>query len=182
MTKFAVGVRDLGSILEVIRTRRSIRKMTDQPIPDETLQGILEAGRLAPSWRNGQCWRLIVVKDPAKRDLIARESSRGDLMMVAPVVIVGCALPEQSGHLNEQDYYLVDMGIVLEHIILEATAQGIATCWIGIFNESLIKESLGIPENVRVVNMVIMGYAAEERNPRPRLSLEEICFVDGWPQ
>ena len=102
-------------------------------------------------------------------------------MMVAPVVIVGCALPEQSGHFNEQDYYLVDMGIVLEHIILEATAQGIATCWIGIFNESLIKESLGIPEDVRVVNMVIMGYPAEERNPRPRLSLEEIAFVDSWP-
>jgi len=171
----------LGSILDVIRTRRSIRKMTEQPIPEETLQAILEAGRLAPSWKNGQCWRLIVVKDPEKRALIARESSRGELMEIAPVVIVGCAVPDESGHLNEQDYYLVDMGIVLEHIILEATAQGVATCWIGIFNEALIKESLGIPEQVRVVNMVIMGYPAEERNPRPRRPLEEIAYVDGWP-
>lgn len=171
----------MGSILDVIRTRRSTRNMTGQPIPEDTLKAILEAGRLAPSWKNGQCWRLIVVKDPARRALIARESSRGEVMTVAPVVIVGCALPEQSGHFNEQDYYLVDMGIVLEHIILEATAQGIATCWIGIFNESLIKESLGIPEDVRVVNMVIMGYPAEERNPRPRLSIEEIAFVDSWP-
>lgn len=171
----------MGSILDVIRTRRSIRKMTDQPIPEETLQAVLEAGRLAPSWKNGQCWRLIVVKDPEKRALIARESSRGDTMKIAPVVIVGCALPEQSGTDNGQAYYLVDMGIVLEHIILEATAQGLATCWIGIFNEALIKESLCIPDHVRVVNMVIMGYAAEERNPRPRLSTEEIVFVDGWP-
>ncbi|MDO8690581.1 MAG: nitroreductase family protein [Dehalococcoidia bacterium] len=172
----------MGSILDVIRTRRSIRKMTEQSIPEETLQAVLEAGRLAPSWKNGQCWRFIVVKDPERRALIARESSRGELMMVAPVVIVGCALPEQSGFLNGQDYYLVDMGIALEHMILEATAQGLATCWIGIFNESIIKESLGIPDHVRVVNMVIMGYPDEERNPRPRLGLEEIAFVDGWPK
>lgn len=172
----------MGSILELIRARRSIRKMTDKPIPDETIQAILEAVRLAPSWANGQCWRLILVKDPEKRALISERASRSDNMKVCPLVIVACALPEQSGNRHGQAYYLVDIGVGLEHLVLEATAQGLATCWIGIFDEPHIKQALQIPEPVRVVALVMMGYAAEERNPRPRLSLEEMSWVDGWPQ
>lgn len=172
----------MGSILELIRARRSIRKMTDKPIPDETMQAILEAVRLAPSWANGQCWRLLVVRDPETRALISEGASRSDNMKVCPVVIVGCALPGQSGDRHGQPYYLVDMGVALEHLVLEASAQGVATCWIGIFNEPHIKEVLRIPDPVRVVALIMMGYAAEERNPRPRHSLEEMSWVDGWPQ
>jgi len=172
----------LGSILDVISARRSIRKMTEAPIPEEKLQAVLEAVRLAPSWANGQCWRLILVKDPEKRALIGINASRGDVYRETPLIIVGCALPEQSGNRHNQAYYLVDMGIALEHLILEATAQGLATCWIGIFDEPHIKKVLEIPDPVRVVAMVMIGYPAQERNPRPRLSMEEIIAVDGWPE
>ncbi len=172
----------LGSILDVITARRSIRKMTDQPIPEEKLQAILEAVRQAPSWANGQCWRLILVKDPDKRALIGENASRWENMRVCPVVVVGCALPEQSGNRQGQAYYLVDMGIALEHLVLEATAQGLATCWIGIFDEPHIKKALQIPDPVRVVALIMLGYAAEERNPRPRLPVEQVSAVDGWPQ
>jgi nitroreductase len=168
--------------LDIVRARRSIRRMTDEPIPEDKLTAILEAARLAPSWRNGQCWRLIVVRDPQKRELISKGASRAETMKTAPIVIVGCALPEQSGNRYDQAYYLVDMGIALEHLVLEATAQGLATCWIGIFDEPWIKQVLNVPEPVRVVNLIIVGHAAEQPDPRPRLSLEEMSFVDGWPQ
>lgn len=155
--------------------------MTDKPIPDETIQAILEAVRLAPSWANGQCWRLILVKDLEKRTLISEGASRWENMRVCPLVVVGCALPERSGNRHDQPYYLVDMGIALEHLVLEATAQGLATCWIGVFDEPHIKKVLQIPDPARVVALVMVGYPAQERNPRPRLSPEKISSADGWP-
>ena len=171
----------MGSILDVIRERRSVRQMKSDPIPDEVLNSVLEAARLAPSWANRQCWRFIVVKDEATRMALAKAGGARKAMTSAPVIIVAAAIPTESGVRDGLEYFMLDMGIGVEHLILEATAQGLGTCWVGFFKEDVAREAVNLPENMRIVAMVPLGYPAEVPPPQPRLRMEEIVFYDRCP-
>jgi nitroreductase len=151
-------------LFEAIKSRKSVRKYINKPIEPEKLEQIMIAARLAPSWRNGQCWKFVVVTDvEQKKDLIRCASVFNQSWMGKEyAVIVACGNPEQSGFRNEQRYYLVDVAIAMEHLILAATAFGLGTCWIGGFEEQKVKSLLNIPENYRVVAMAALGYPAQK--------------------
>ncbi|MEA3475155.1 MAG: nitroreductase family protein, partial [Candidatus Cloacimonadota bacterium] len=108
------------TVFEVIKSRRSIRKYSLRDIEEEKLQTILEAGRLAPSWQNKQCWRFVVVKDKEKIHQLALKSgliSKANFFIKdAAVVIVLCANPKDSGFMNGQYYYLVDTAIAFQQM------------------------------------------------------------------
>jgi nitroreductase len=158
-------------LMDVIKKRRSIRKYKPDPIAEEKIMYVLEAARLAPSWGNMQCWRYIVVTDES----LKRKVTQHDWAAKAPVIIVGCADPTKSGTKHGQDYYLLDMGISMEHLILAATEQGLGTCWIGLyFDEKTVKKALNIPKKFRVVAMTPLGYPDEESAVKQRKKLEEI--------
>jgi len=180
---------------EVILRRRSVRKYSPQPVPEQSLDRCLEAARLAPSWRNGQPWHFIVVRD---RQLIHGVTRANYLLGAvnpwlkdAPLIIVACADPGPSGDKGDQPYYLVDVAIALEHLVLAATAEGLGTCWIGGFSEEKVRTVLGIPGHIRVVAMTPLGYPADGRGLYDRLAtlgkrmvrrktLAEIVHYDGW--
>ena len=163
--------------LELVRRRRSIRRYRPDPVPEEKLGYVLEAGRLAPSWGNRQCWRFIVVTDEGMRRAI---SSR-EWVAEAPVIIVGCAHPGLSGSKFQQQYYMLDMGIAMEHMILAAAEQGLGTCWIGgQFDEEEVKLALGVPDDVRVVALTPLGYPAETPGPKSRKPMDEIVSREKW--
>lgn len=181
--------------LEAISSRRSVRKFSDQPVEPEKLQTILEAVRMAPSWANMQCWRLVVVQDPAVRAQISELSyvesffaTRGyksnpamKALAEAPVVVVACAVPEQSGELNGQDYYMTDMGIASENLMLAAHALGLGSVFVGVFDEEKLGELLDIPPGVRIVGLFPIGYPlGESKGGPPRRPLEEIVFYEKW--
>lgn len=192
------------SFLDLVLKRRSIRRYKPDPIPEDKIRYVLEAARQAPSWANQQCWKYIVVTDEdLKRKIVGSmlppppptmfppswdrsllppfEPRPRDWAAQAPVLIVGCADPSKSGRKEGKDYYLVDMGISMEHLILAATEQGLGTCWIGGgFNEATVKEVLGIPEEIRVVALTPLGYPDEQPSPRPRRKFEEIVCYNGW--
>jgi nitroreductase len=97
-------------------------------------------------------------------------------------LIVACALEEEAygkmgGYMSS---FPVDIGIAMEHLILAATEKGLGTCWIGAFNEKLVKDVLDIPDNVRVVALTPLGYPAEEGRLRGRKSLSEIVCYDRY--
>jgi nitroreductase len=133
--------------LEAIRTRRSVRKFSDQPVEPEKLQAVLEAVRQAPSWSNLQCWKLVLVENQEVREKISELSyvesffaSYGyktnpaqKALAQAPVVIVACANPSQSGTLHDQQYYMADMGIAMENLMLAAHDQGLGSVFVGVF-------------------------------------------------
>lgn len=165
------------TLLDLLRKRRSIRRYKPDPIPKDKLEYVLEAGRLAPSWRNLQCWRYIVVTDEEKR----REISTREWAAEAPIILVGCAHPERSGTNADQQYYMLDMGISMEQMILAAVEQGLGTCWIGgQFDEDTVKKALGIPDDVRVVALTPLGYPDETPDPREKKSMDEIVSYEKW--
>jgi len=164
-------------LLDLVRKRRSIRRYKSDPVPQNKLEYVLEAARLAPSWGNRQCWRFVVVTDEAKRKAIATREWAAE----APAIIVGCAYPSLSGSRFNQQYYMLDMGIAMEHLILAAAEQDLGTCWIGgQFDEEAVKQTLGIPREARVVALTPIGYPAETPAPKGRKELEEIVSYNKW--
>lgn len=183
--------------IEAIKTRRSVRKFSDRPLEDEKLQSVLEAVQAAPSWSNMQCWRLVVVKSAETRARIsdlsfvesffstygykANPAQKG--IAGAPAVIVLCAFPDQSGELNGQKYYLTDAGIASENLMLAAHAVGLATVFVGVFDEDKLAELLDIPPGVRIVGLFPLGYPlTEPKGGPPRKPLDEIVHYEKWKE
>lgn len=171
-------------ILQVINDRRSIRKYKDTPVEREKIEQVLNAARLAPSWKNLQCWRFLVLTDPVKKnrllDAFPEGNPGGAALVAAPCVIVVCADPTQSGVENGIEYYIADTAIAFEHICLSAHALGLGTCWMGWFQEAPVKKALDIPEGFRVVGMTPLGYPDQQPKPRPRKELSEIAYFENW--
>jgi nitroreductase len=181
--------------LEAIKTRRSVRKFLDKPVEPEKLQAVLQAAQQAPSWANLQCWRFVVVQDAAMKRRISelsylesffspkgyKTNPAQKALAEAPVVIVACADPTRSGDLWYQNYYLTDVGIATENLMLAAHALGLGSVFVGVFDEEKLRELLGIPSDIRVVGLFPVGYSAEEKKDGPpRKALEEIVFYGKW--
>ncbi len=172
-------------IFQVIRDRRSIRKYLDTPVEDEKIEQILDAARLAPSWKNMQCWRFLIIREQADRSkllaAIPDDNPGKKAIAAAPVVIIVCADPAESDIENGIEYYIADTAIAFEHLCLTAHALGLGTCWMGWYNEGQIKSVFHIPDSIRIVGLTPLGYPNQEPKPRPRKELAEIAFYDIWP-
>jgi nitroreductase len=182
-------------VFEAIRTRRSVRRFRDQVVEDEKIQTILESVRHSPSWANLQCWRFVVVKDRSTREKISElsyvESFFAPLsyktnparkgLAEAPVILVACADPSQSGTLWDQPYYMTDIGIAAQTLMLSARALGLGTVFVGVFEEKQLRGLLNIPQNIRIVGLFPLGYPLEEKaSGPPRKPLTEIVFEEKW--
>jgi nitroreductase len=167
---------------DVIKKRRSIRKYKSDPIPDALLVKILDAGRIAPSAKNYQPWRFIVVKDPEKKQQLVTASRNQQFVGTGACIIVGCALVDTAwgrmgGYMSS---WSVDLTIALDHIILAAVNEGLGTCWIGAFDEVQVKNILNIPDPVRVLALTPLGYADETPQDRGRKPVDEIISYDTY--
>jgi len=167
-------------VLEAIKKRQSVRSYQDKEIPEEILQQILEAGRLAPSAKNNQPWKFIIVKDNnLKKKLISACKNQG-FVGEASVVIVGCAI-NPSYKMGSGDYsYSIDLSIALDHMSLQAAALGLGTCWIGAFYQDKVKKVLEIPNEVRVVALMPLGFPQALGIDRGRKPLSEIICYDKY--
>ena len=169
------------NVFEAIMKRRSVRSFLDKSIEDEKLSAVLEAGRLAPSAKNRQEWRFVVVKNREVRREVAEAANGQNFVGEAPVVIVACGVTDGYVMSCGQPSYPIDVAIALDHISLAAVELGLGTCWIGAFNENRVKKILGIPEEIRVVELMPIGYPAfqtiKEKN---RLPFNKIVKHERW--
>jgi nitroreductase len=165
---------------DVVQRRYSVRAYKSQELTDGQVEKIIEAARLAPSASNRQEWRFIVVRDADKRKKLAAAAHDQGFVGQASAVVVACAVTD--GHLMScgQLCYPIDVAIALEHIALAATDMGLGTCWIGAFDEKAVKQILGVPKEVRVVELMPLGYPADKQHPKTRLALDEILMWDEW--
>jgi nitroreductase len=171
----------LVGILEVIQARRSIRKYKKELIDAPKLGRVLEAARLAPSAKNLQPWKFIIVTDSKIKEALKAAYS-SEWFTAAPIVVIACAIPSEAWvRMDGEEYWKVDVAIAIENLILAATEEGLGTCWIGAFNEEAVKRAVGIPAMIRVVAMTPLGYPDESKekvvNRKP---VEEIIRYNLW--
>lgn len=167
-----------------MKKRRSIRKYKPDAVPFSDVMLCLEAARIAPSWKNTQCWRYVVVSSPEQKSALGAavnyNPGGADTYANAPYIIVQCADTQGSEFWDEKQYFMMDMGISFDHLILQATALGLGTCWVGAFPEAAVRDVLDIPENIRVTALTPLGYPAEQPAARPRRDMADIAYQDTW--
>ena len=167
-------------VMTAIRTRRSIRTYADRPVEEEKLRLVLEAGRLAPSAGNRQKWRFVVARDPATRKKLAVAADNQGFVGEAPAVIAACALETERVMSCGVKAYPVDLAIAVDHMTLKATEEGLGTCWIGAFQQDRVKEILGIPDHVRVVVLLPIGYPQRQPGATSRKPFAEVVAFEKW--
>lgn len=167
-------------VMEAILKRRSIRDYQGKPIEQDKLARVLEAGRRAPSANNAQPWRIVVVADAETRKKLAAAARDQAFVGQAPAVLVGCAVLTDKVMTCGQRAYPIDLAICMTSMSLAAVEEGLGTCWVGAFHEAQVKEILGIPEEVRVVELMPMGYPASQPDARERKPMDEFAVMEKW--
>ena len=170
----------MTKVLDVIQKRYSCRKYLKKDVEEEKIQRLIDAARLAPSAKNRQEWRFIVVKDEKKRKTLAYAAKEQEFVAEAPVLIVCCAVTNYHMMTCGQHCYPIDLAVAVEHIALQAVEEDLGTCWVGAFYEYPVKKLLGIPDAVRVVELMTVGYPADQPHEKVRLPLEEIIMLEEW--
>ncbi len=179
-------------LMDLIKSRRSIRDFSDQPVPREQLQLCLEAARLAPSACNAQPWTFVVADEKTRKDRLADAAFGGIYLnnrfcKQAPVIVAvvsekGKFAARVGGHVRGTRYHLIDIGIALEHFVLQAEELGLASCWIGWFSERGVKRVLEIPGDRKVDIILALGYGAKTpAGARQREPLEKMSAFNRYP-
>ena len=177
--------------LEAIKTRRSIRQYKTTPVDSKTIELVLDAARLAPSWKNSQCWRFIVVSDNNVKVELSNTLSASNRAIEsvrnAPVVIVVCAELGKSGYIDGklatdkgEWWYMFDVALATENLMLAAHSLGLGTVAAGLFDAKRAADILQVPQGLCVVLMLPLGYPATEPEPIPKKELSEIVFYDKY--
>ncbi len=172
-------------LYKALQERRSVRIYKSDSVPAEKLERVLEAARIAPSWSNQQCWRFIVVSDPEKKKVLAdsmpiSNPARRAVGETAPLVLVLCADPKESGEHDGKDYYLLDAGLAMQQLMLAAHAENLGTCWVAWFDEEAVRKACGVPPEYRVVALSPLGIPKTNPSQGPRKHLSEITFSETW--
>ncbi len=179
---------------EAIAARHSVRKFLKEPISDEDIAYIIDNARLAPSWRNGQCWRFVVVRDPGKLKTLAQAVGQvNGWIDQVPALAVATADPGRSGGMNGIEYFIADVAMALQNAMLAATDIGLGMCFLANFDEVKVKHILSIPDNIRVVALSPIGRPEEggglkdkalkalfTRNRGRKLSLDQVLAMEVW--
>ncbi len=182
-------------VFEAINNRRSIRQQKSDPVDEKTVEKILEAARWAPSWANTQCWRFIVVRDTKLKEEAAATMFRrpgstemsptAQAIMDAPVLIVLCAemgksgmRPDGSSATDKGDWYMFDVALATQNLVLAAHSLGLGTVIIGAFDAPKVAELLSVPPGYSVVTMTPVGVPAQEGRTPVRKELAELVSND----
>ena len=168
------------NVFQAIETRQSIRSFQDRNIEEDKLTQILNAARLAPSAKNRQEWRFIVVRDEGTRQKLAEAAKGQKFVGEAPVVIACCALESEYRMTCGHPAYAIDLAIAIDHMTLAAIELGIGSCWIGAFYQDQAKRILNVPDSVTVVELLVLGYPAHKSIRKARKSIEEIVAFEKW--
>ncbi len=167
------------TVLEPIRERYSCREYHEKAIEQEKLDQIFEAARLAPSAKNIQDWRFVVVTEKEKKCQLAQAANNQKFLEKAGAIIIAC---------SNSDYVMacgqpigpIDVAIALDHISLQAAQLGLATCWIGSFFPEKVRTIAAIPDDIAVIELMGLGYPADERRQAKREPLENILCYEKW--
>ncbi len=168
---------------ELIKTRHSVRSYKTTPVEDEKLQKVLQAARLAPTAANRQPFQLIVIH-AAGREAELERIYKPKWFTRAPIVICACGIPSQgwTRQSDGKNYTDVDVAIVMDHLVLAATNEGLGTCWIAAFDPDAAREVLGLPDGVEPIAFTPLGYPADQPSSKGRKPLSKLVQYERWTE
>lgn len=168
-------------MLDLILSRRSIRKFTAELVGDGILKDILEAAMSAPSAGNEQPWHFVVIKDRNRMEDILKYHPNALVLKNAPAAILVCA--DKNENKFEIDYWVLDCAAATENLLLAAHILGLGAVWLGVYPRkercAALREIFGMPENIMPFALVALGYPAEEKPPANRFRKERI-HLERW--
>lgn len=171
-------------VMEAIAKRRSVRKYLDKPVPWDDVGSVVDAGRQAPSAGNLQNWKFIIVTDEAKRKAIGEACLQQQWMHDAPVHLVVCTEPRKAiqfyGIRGDRLYSIQNCAAAMQNMLLAATSLGLGSCWVGAFDEGMLKAAASIPEYARPQGVVTLGYAAETPKVPVQYTIENVVYLQRW--
>jgi nitroreductase len=173
----------METVIEVIKGRRSVRSFTRKNVSEEMLRQVLQAGFCAPSANNTRPWHVVVVRDPAIKTKLADTHIYSGFVSAAPVVLVVCGDRKVS-----PDYWIEDCSVFSQNLLLAARGLGLATCWVSVRQggsdryENYVRKVLGLPEDLRVLNLIPLGHPAEEPMPRAAIIPPRRVHYDKYGQ
>jgi len=179
----------MENFLNLANKRRSVRKYLDKPVDREKIMSCIEAARQAPSAHNVQPWKYLIVDDPELKNKLCDAAFSGvffvnKFVKRAPVVIVVIAEPDFVANrlgaiVQGLQFYLLDIGASIEHLLLRAAEQGLGTCWLGWYSEQRAKKVLNIPKSKKIASMICLGHPAEEKpKEHHRKKIEDISLFN----
>jgi nitroreductase len=164
-------------VFEAMANRRSVRKYLPDPVAEEDLARILEAGRQAASWANTQCWEIVLCRDADTKARLAATIPEGNpgrgAIVAAPLVLVACARAARSGFEQGRaatvhgDWMLFDVALFLANVTHAAHALGYGTLHLGLFDQAAAAAVIGAPADVRVIELMPVGRSARPPKPGP---------------
>ena len=167
------------TVLEAIKKRYSCRAYADKPIEKQKLDQVFEAARLAPSAKNLQDWRFVVVTDEKIKQDVAVAANEQMFIAQAGAIIIACSNADYVMRCG-QKIGPIDIAIALEHIALQAAELDLATCWIGSFFPEKVRAVVGIPDDIEVIELMSLGYPADKAKEPKREPIENIVCFDKW--
>lgn len=175
---------------ELIKKRQSARSYLPAPVSREDIQKCLEAAQIAPSACNSQPWHFIIVDDPDLKIRLASALFSGPYSMnafacQAPVLVVVVSekssfMAKIGGYFRGTEFYLIDIGVAIEHFILASAELGLSSCWLGWFNEASAKKILNIPLDRKINSVISLGFSDETLREKIRKPIEKISSFNGY--
>jgi nitroreductase len=166
-----------------IKMRRSVRRFKDKELPEGMVEKLIELGNKAPSAGNLQARDFIVVRDQATKDAMTAAALDQGFISRAPVDIVVCANMERIAHYGNRGrtlYALQDVAAAVQNILLAAVSEGLGTVWIGAFDEHKVGKILGVPEHIRPLAIIPVGYPDEDPKESSKIPLKELMHYEKW--
>jgi len=183
----------MNNLVQEIDNRRAYRSLSVDPIPEDTIQRVLQAATLAPSCYNNQPWRFVAVRDPVTLEAIKAQLSEGNVWAkTAPLIILACTKASLDCRLDEgRDYAFFDLGLATMNLMLQADHEGFVAHPIAGFNPKKTKAACKVPSEYVIVSLIICGKRGEnstladwqierEKGARQRKPITENCFIDTW--
>ncbi len=165
-------------VFEAIHTRRSIRQYTDEPVSDEHLRQILAAGMAAPTARNTQCWRFLVINDRTLLEAIPSVHPYAGMAAKAPVAVLVCA--DITVAHQPDGYWVEDASAAIENMLLAARALDLGTVWCGVHpmpdRVAGMCSLFHLPEHIRPLGLVVIGHPAQPFSRQDRFDPEKIRY------
>jgi len=169
--------------LDAIYQRRSVRKFTSDPVDRQIVEKLIQDAQMAPSADNLQSRDFIVVTNTAVKKKLTESAHDQKFMVQAPVIIVFCANTPRSSRTYSargELYSIQDASISAMMMTLAAHDMGLATCWVGAFNDADVAEILMIPHNIRPVCMLALGYPADTPDIPDRIDASKLIHWESW--